>query len=144
MTDWDDLEKIKNQDNKAFFVIAVIVLSALIFTVLICANSYAQDYTVDDYVNAIYWAEGGKNARKPFGILSVKCEGYEDCRTICENTVRNNIRRFREYGHKEFNDYLSFLASRYAPVGAGNDPKNLNKNWIKNVKWFLEHPKEIK
>lgn len=33
--------------------------------------------------------------------------------------------------------YIEFLASRYCPIGADNDPQGLNKNWVKNVKYFL-------
>lgn len=36
-----------------------------------------------------------------------------------------------------FTDYIEFLASRYCPIGADNDPQGLNKNWVKNVKYFL-------
>ena len=29
--------------------------------------------------------------------------------------------------------FLAFWSSRWAPVGAANDPKNLNQNWARNV-----------
>ncbi len=84
-----------------------------------------------------------EKAKKPFGILSVPCDGYDDCRQICLNTIRNNRKRYAEWGHKSFPDYLTFLQSRYAPTeNATNDPLGLNRNWLKNVKWFLENPKE--
>lgn len=111
--------------------------------ILLCIPSCAQAETVtrtwDDLVDAIYIAEGGQKAKKPFGILSVKCDGYNDCRRICMNTVVNNMKRFKNYGHKTHKDYLSFLASRYAPVGAANDPTNLNKHWLKNIKSILKN-----
>ena len=81
-------------------------------------------------------AEGGKNAIKPYGILSIPCDTEAECRRICKNTIRNNIKRFNDYGHNRFTSYLQFLQSRYAPVGANNDPTNLNQNWLKNVKYF--------
>ena len=34
------------------------------------------------------------------------------------------------------NDFITFLGSRYAPVGADNDPHNLNAHWVRNVKFF--------
>ena len=88
-------------------------------------------------VDAIYKAEGGKTAKKPFGILSVPCSGYESCRKICFNTVRNNYRRWNNAGNP--GQFLSFLASRYAPIGAGNDPAGLNHNWLKNVTYWVNH-----
>jgi len=66
----------------------------------------------------------------------VKCSSYQECRRICENTVFKNIVRWHKSGAKQ--TYLEFLASRYAPIGAPDDPTNLNHNWIKNVRYFLE------
>ena len=110
---------------------------ATLFWASVVMIAGAEEIDIDKYVDAIYWAEGGRNAKKPFGILSVKCDGYDDCRKICYNTVRNNIKRWNDAGRKT--DYLTFLANRYAPVGVANDPTGLNKNWYKNVKWFYEN-----
>lgn len=90
---------------------------------------------VDQIVHAIYRAEGGQSAKKPYGILSVSCTSSEDCRRICANTVRNNYRRWMATDQSQ--TFLEFLASRYAPVSAKNDPKKLNRNWLKNVQFFL-------
>lgn len=87
-------------------------------------------------VGAIYRAEGGPKARKPFGILSVPCAGYSECREVCYATVRNNYFRWIDAGRP--GEYLEFLAKRYAPVGAENDPTGLNRNWLKNVRHFIE------
>ena len=89
-------------------------------------------------------AEGAEKAKKPFGVLSVPCNGYADCRRICYNTVKNNWIRWINKSHNAelYPDYLSFLASRYAPIGAGNDPQNLNRHWLKNVQYFL-HNKNV-
>lgn len=85
----------------------------------------------NEIVDSIYLAEGGVKAKKPFGILSVPCSGYEDCRKVCFNTVRNNYLRWVDAGRQ--GEFLDFLASRYAPLGAANDPYNLNVNWQRNV-----------
>lgn len=87
-------------------------------------------------VSAIYLAEGGAKTRHPFGILSVSCNGYEDCRQVCFNTVRNNWFRYAKAGYK--GDYLVYLANVYCPIGAGNDPNGLNKNWLGNVSKFMD------
>lgn len=110
-------------------------LLLILLSIARCAP--AAEIDVTKLADAIYKAEGGEKAKKPFGILSVPCDGYEDCRRICENTIRNNLRRFANYGHKTHPDFLSFLASRYAPVSA----HPLNKNWLKNVNYFLEKSK---
>lgn len=99
----------------------------------------AREHSDDEICDAIYLAEGDKKAKVPFGILSVNCEGYDACRQVCLNTVRNNRRRYADYGYKEYDEFLAFLASRYAPTqGADNDPMNLNRHWLKNVRYFLE------
>jgi hypothetical protein len=96
----------------------------------LCVNANA--YTLEQWANAIRKAEGNAN----YGILSVKCTDEQDCRIICKNTVRNNYKRWIKAG--KHGSYLHFLAKRYCPVGASNDPKNLNKNWERNVLAFLK------
>ena len=88
---------------------------------------------VEVLADAIYRAEGGDKAVKPYGILSVSCDGEVECRRICINTIRNNIKRYNNYGHEKYDDYLSFLGSRYAPVGADND-NGTNRHWVSNTR----------
>ena len=101
-------------------------------------NEHAPKYSDKQIVEAIYKAEGGDKATYLYGIRSVPYDTPEEARRICFNTVRNNRRRYKEYGHEKYGTYLEFLASRYCPIGADNDPKGLNKNWLKNVRYFLE------
>lgn len=105
----------------------LVLLAFMIFS----SNVFAQpDFS--KIADAIYKAEGGAKAKKPFGILSVPCEGYTDCRRICLNTIRNNYRRWQNAGNP--GEYLEFLASRYAPIEA----HPINKNWLPNVKKIME------
>ncbi len=92
----------------------------------------------EEIADAIYLAEGGARAKAPFGILSVKCEGYDDCRKICLNTIRNNRKRYAEYGYKQYKTFLEFLWHRYAPP----EIHPLNRFWLKNVVYFLERNKK--
>lgn len=111
---------------------------AIIIACFLLLTTRAFAYTDEQIVNAIYKAEGGADAQYLYGIRSIKCSGDTECRKICSNTVRNNRKRFADYGHKDYPDFISFLASRYCPIGASNDPKGLNKNWEKNVRRLLE------
>jgi hypothetical protein len=89
---------------------------------------------VNQLADAIYKAENSK--RYPYGIVSIDTKGNEEyARKICKNTIRNQIARWKKESVKR--PYLESLASRYCPIGASNDPQGLNKNWLKNVKWFL-------
>lgn len=92
-------------------------------------------YTDEQIANAIYKAEGANKATYPYGIRSISCEGLNECHQVCLNTIRNNRRRFKN--QNKYKDYLEFLASRYCPIGASNDPKGLNQYWLKNVRYFL-------
>jgi len=115
---------------------------------LITGPVWAEGLTapqIETIVNAIYWAEGGKDARKPFGILSVLCDGYQDCRAVCVNSVRNGHKRWRHAVAQGNSDtFLQHFSRRWAPIGAANDPTGLNKNWLANVEYFVANPKGIK
>jgi len=121
-------------------ILRIVIMYTIAFNcAVVCQGSTIVVKTYNDLASAIYWAEGGPRAKKPFGILSVSCDGYEECRKICIDTIRNNVKRWEISGKEE--PYLNFLARRYAPIGANNDPSNLNVNWKKNVIFFLNHPK---
>lgn len=130
------------------WAVLVGVLWAITAFMVGCDPAYASepmtrtelDAHMDNYYNqvvdAIYLAEGGAKTRHPFGILSVKCDGYDECREVCYRTVRNNYHRWIKAGRN--GDYLQFLANRYCPVGADNDPKGLNRHWYGNVTRLIE------
>ena len=94
-------------------------------------NALAESiYTNDQIADAIYFAEGGAHTSHPYGILAHY--KHTTPRQACLNTIAHAKRDWNGNG-----DFICFLASRYCPVGAANDPTGLNKNWIKNVKHFL-------
>ena len=125
------MRPIYEQEEAGAIVAMCILICALIFLVSSCNTANAEDYTDVEIVNAIRKAEGTWT----YGIKSIKCETTTECRKICFNTVRNNRTRYARTDKKQ--DYISFLAKRYCPVGAENDPTGLNKNWEKNVRYFL-------
>jgi len=97
---------------------------------------------------AIRKAENGKKGRE-FGILHPKCDAEMKKRpkeTLdiqagwAAATIRKNIARWEKDGKKE--DFITYLSRKYAPVGAKNDPDGLNKNWIKNVKYWYKKIKD--
>jgi hypothetical protein len=93
-------------------------------------------YPVNPYalLLAIREAERGRKGFE-FGIVAAK---DTDLRTQAEwacATVKKNFERFRGSGEK---DFIAFLGKRWAPVGAENDPKGLNRFWVDNVRFFYE------
>ena len=108
--------------------IALVVIIAS-WLVMPSAQAEISPAQVSRIADAIYLAEGG--ARAKYGIKSVSCTSLSDCRRVCENTIKNNYRRWLKAGAK--GDFLEFLANRYAPV----EVHPLNKNWLPNVRFFL-------
>lgn len=119
------------------------IIIIVIFSLWFCAKVHAEDYfmpeadlyssSVTKVVKAIYHIEGGRKASKPYGIFLHKCnwDNIAWCELACRQTVVNNIKRFKSQSkHKT---YLEYLASRYAPIGAENDPTDLNRNWYPNL-----------
>ena len=105
------------------------ILVVTLILALMCKACFAEVFTNSQIASAIYKAEGGTKTNYPYGILTKY--KHTTPRQACLNTI--------EHARRDFNggDFVSFLGSRYCPVGAANDPQGLNKNWIKNVKYFL-------
>lgn len=98
---------------------------------ILTSTLHAQDYTNDQIADAIYLAEGGSKTSHPYGILTHY--KHTTPRQACLNTIRHARRDWDGKG-----DFIEFLGKRYCPVGAENDPRGLNKYWVKNVRYFLE------
>jgi hypothetical protein len=80
---------------------------------------------------AIRTAENGGPGRQ-FGVLHPKADTFRKqagwCAAIC-------WKRYEEWKKKPSSSkFLVYLANRYAPVGAKNDPLLLNHNWLLNVR----------
>ena len=90
-------------------------------------------FTDTQLANAIYKAEN--STAHPYGIM----QHYKHTtpRQACLNTIKRVRKEWDGRG-----DFIAYLAKIYAPIGASNDPKNLNVNWVKNVKYYLG--KEVK
>lgn len=96
---------------------------------LAAAAANAAELDAGRLADAIYRAEGGPAARRPYGILSVKTRDAAHARQICLNTISNNHARWVQAGRP--GSYIDFLADRYCPPSA--DPAG-NRNWKKNVR----------
>lgn len=112
-------------------------MRAFYLIILFCFNCYGDltVYQLNKIADGIYIAEGGDKARVPFGILTVKVKDKADARKICINTITKNYQRWANNNKPD--DFIIFLGSKYAPIGAKNDPKGLNKSWVYNLKRIL-------
>ncbi len=92
---------------------------------------------------ALRYTERGGPGRE-MGILSVSADTLEEQIHVAANTFRNNVKRYQKArqqpAYNDFylysEDFLRFFSERYAPLGADNDPKGLNKNHAKNLIFF--------
>ena len=88
---------------------------------------------------AVRYAENGRAGRE-YGVLHPKALGknYRTQAGWAAATVQKQFDRYCKAGGKS-NDvaaYLISLRDRYCPIGAANDPTNLNEHWLKNVSKF--------
>jgi len=94
------------------------------------------DEVVRRFADAIYWSEGGPKTKTPYGVMSKRPLTVVKAREVCERTIVNTILRWRDAGAP--GRFIEFLGNRYCPPST--DPVGY-VNWIKNVQWFLDHPK---
>ena len=104
------------------------------------AHIAAQVGVPATFLAAIRIAENGGPGRE-FGVLSENAPTYEaQCRTAALS-IRNNQYRhivskgtwpIGKDGHLS-SSFIVFMADRWAPHHADNDPNDLNANWPKNV-----------
>ena len=82
---------------------------------------------------AIRKAENGGPGRQ-FGVMSPKARTYRQQAGWCASICWKRYAEWKEMESSGRTPYLVYLASRYAPRNAENDPLRLNHNWLRNVK----------
>lgn len=115
------------------FKLAIMAFLATIISILMvsCVHAATGIVNVNKLANAIYMAEGGSKTKHPYGIL--KRYKVTTPRQACINTIKSNLKRWDGKG-----DFIVFLGKTYCPIGAKNDPTGLNKNWVKNVRYYYD------
>lgn len=93
-------------------------------------------------LHAIRYAENGSQGRE-FGVLNTQAQRFQDdpdplkSFTLQAMWAAGTIKKRYKGDVEEF-------GKRYAPTkNATNDPKGLNKNWVKNVKEYLSKIAEL-
>ena len=83
---------------------------------------------------AIRKAENGGRG-KEFGVLNPKANDLDKQAGWAAATIVKNYNRWQQAGGD--GNFIDYLSKVYCPIGAENDPTNLNVNWSKNVKsWY--------
>jgi len=78
--------------------------------------------------------ENGDVGRE-FGVLNPQAMRFKDDPDM---SFRTQARWAAGTIKKRFNDNLEGFANRWAPIGAKNDPDNLNKNWFPNAQHWMK------
>jgi len=116
---------------KSSAVLKTICLIVMVFLLSTEARA-AEVINVERLADAIYKAEGGAKTSHPYGIL--KKYKTTTPRQACINTINSALKKFANQTKET--DFIYFLSLTYCPIGAANDPTGLNKNWVKNVRFF--------
>lgn len=105
----------------------------LLLTVVLLSGcqSPAMAYTVNQWANAIFKAEGIRSMH-PYGILARY--KHTTPRQACINTIKHRYSLWVNQGRP--GNFIAYLASVYAPVGSNTD-NGTNQFWAKNVSYFL-------
>ena len=114
------------------------MIKYLIIFMLLAGAAFASQINVDKLADAIYIAEGGAKTNHAYGILAKY--KVTTPRQACINTINSALKRFKKQDKET--DFIKFLGKTYCPIGAKNDPTGLNKNWVKNVKFYYERNKK--
>lgn len=88
---------------------------------------------------SIRYAENGRPGIE-YGVLHPKAKNgsYRTQAGWSAATVQKQFDRYCKAGGdpKDVAAYLISLRDRYCPIGADNDPTNLNEHWLRNVSKF--------
>jgi len=106
------------------------------------ADQYALDAR---FLAAIRLQENGGPGRE-FGVLSVSAPTYADQLDWAARTVVHRLTTYEQGTGQSPLDpdgrysspFINYFAGIYAPVGAKNDPRNLNQWWPGNVIAFYD------
>jgi len=94
---------------------------------------------------ALRATENGGPGRE-FGVLSVPAPTYGDQLLVAARSFRHSEDRYEQQTGKGARDetghyteaFLRFFSARWAPIGAENDPDNLNSHHANNLVAFYE------
>jgi hypothetical protein len=71
-----------------------------------------------------------------FGILDDRCKGYRKQAGWAAYQIKLDHQRWLATDQDE--PFIEWFSHKYAPIGAKNDPKGLNKNHAKNLRYWSD------
>jgi hypothetical protein len=110
----------------------MIRLLAILALALTTAAEPISPRLAGDIADAIHQAEGGRKARVPYGVLSVRVQDAEHAREIALASIRANWRRWEAAGRP--GPFIPYMARRWVP--RAHDPRG-HRAWVRNVTILL-------
>lgn len=102
-------------------------------------NKVADEYNLNDDERKLLFVirkiENGKQG-KEFGVLTKEAMRFANDKDPMKSFI-TQARWAAGTIKKRYKGNLEKFAKRWAPVGAENDPTELNKNWLKNAKFYM-------
>ncbi len=126
------------------------ILLILLFIMATRAELYADPVVQPEYQTTLgqirpkfnIAIKKAENNPRNFGVLSQRVNSPAKANRVLNESIDNNFWRWLQTSpdgsqlpRERFTD---FMQQRWAPIGAANDPKHLNKNWAPNVRRFLK------
>lgn len=97
------------------------------------ANEYNLTQDQKTLLFVIRIIENG-NTPKEFGVLTPQAMRFNDP----DKSFITQARWAAGTIKKRYNGNLKEFSKRWCPIGAKNDPTNLNKNWYPNAKYWMD------
>lgn len=114
-------------------------ICVLVLLASLNASAALSERYANRLATAIYWAEGGSKASRPYGIMSSRRLSEPEARQWCLRTIRNSHARWEAGGKR--GDFIPWLAKTYCPLGDPRDKRGLNNFWISNVTKLMKGTK---
>lgn len=131
-----------NQTKRRNTTTRYLLISLIFFFTIFPVQAETVAVYLNKVADAIYWAEGGKKAKHPYGLIYYHIPNHL-YRDICLEYLNDY---YTEWLTERNTDFLTYLASKWAPIkgrGVTRSASKLNRNWLKNVRYFVNHPKPI-
>ncbi len=100
------------------------------------ASGYASSESFTSLIQAVVNAEGNILRAVQCSLPSIQTRS-DALKVVCRSAI-HAMSDWTLSDQTREESFVTFWAARWAPVGAANDPTNLNKHWATNVERLWE------
>lgn len=104
----------------------------------------AQEYSIDPYLLLAMRSTENWRAWIDFWVMKAWIDTFDGQLTMACRIIQNNANRYRkmtwelpmDWSWRFSAEFIWYLSNKYAPIGASNDPNDLNSNHLRNLLAF--------